>query len=180
MRLLSIVDTFTRECLVLEVDTCLPSRRVTRALNAVIAERGSPERIRMNNGSELASRHFLAWGIEQHIELVHIQPGKPVQNAHVESFNGRLRDECRSIQWFRNLWHARRRISARRSEFNTSRDPPFFQTGDRLLPNRAAERQNISLPDELSVRRSLVTEPITYCYLQCDEQFAEFGTRKYS
>jgi putative transposase len=121
VRVLSIVDTFTRECLALEVDTCLPSRRVTRALNGVIAERGRPERIRMDNGSELTSRHFLAWGIEQHIELVHIQPGKPVQNAHVESFNGRLRDECLNTQWFRNLWHARRQIAAWRNEFNQER-----------------------------------------------------------
>jgi putative transposase len=98
LRILSVVDTFTRECLALEVDTCLPSRRVTRTLDSVIAERGKPARIRMDNGAELTSRHFLAWGIEQHIELVHIQPGKPVQNAHVESFHGRFRDECLNIQ----------------------------------------------------------------------------------
>jgi putative transposase len=121
MRVLSIVDTFTRECLALEVDTCLPSRRVTRALDGVIAERGKPERIRMDNGAELTSRHFLAWGIERRIELVHIQPGKPIQNAHVESFNGRLRDECLNTQWFRNLWHARRQIAAWRREFNQER-----------------------------------------------------------
>jgi putative transposase len=65
IRVLSVVDTFTRECLALEVDTCLPSRRVTRTLDRVIAARGKPERIRMDNGSELTSRHFLAWGIDQ-------------------------------------------------------------------------------------------------------------------
>lgn len=107
LRVLSIVDTFTRECLALEVDTCLPSRRVTRVLDRVIAEPGKPERIRMDNGAELTSRHFLAWGIDQRIELAHIQPGKPVQNAHIASFHGRLRDECLNTQWFRNLWHAR-------------------------------------------------------------------------
>jgi len=121
LRVLSVVDTFTRECLALEVDTCLPSRRVTRALDRVIAERGKPERIRMDNGAELTSRHFLAWGIDQRIELAHIQPGKPVQNAHVESFHGRLRDECLNTQWFRNLWHARRQIAAWRHEFNQER-----------------------------------------------------------
>jgi putative transposase len=72
LRVLSIVDTFTRECLALEVDTCLPSRRVTRTLDRVIAERGKPERIRMDNGAALTSRHFLAWGIDQRIELAHI------------------------------------------------------------------------------------------------------------
>jgi len=102
MRVLTVMDTFTRECLALEVDTCLPSRRVTRALDAVIAERGGPQRLRMDNGTELTSRHFLSWGIDRRIELDHIEPGKPVQNAFIESFNGRLRDECLNTSWFRN------------------------------------------------------------------------------
>jgi putative transposase len=121
IRVLTIVDTFTRECLALEVDTCLPSRRVTRALDRVISQRGRPERIRMDNGSELTSRHFLSWGIDHRIELNHIEPGKPVQNAFIESFNGRLRDECLNTSWFRNLWEARRRIAAWRSEYNHER-----------------------------------------------------------
>jgi putative transposase len=121
IRILSIVDTYTRECLALEVDTCLPSQRVTRALDRVIAQRGKPERIRMDNGSELTCRHFLAWGVDQHIELVHIQPGKPVQNAHVESFHGRLRDECLNTMWFRNLWEARRKIRAWLHQYNHER-----------------------------------------------------------
>ena len=68
-------------------------RRVTRVLEEIIAERGQPEAIRCDNGPELTSRHFLAWCVERRIELVHIQPGKPTQNGHVESFNGRLREE---------------------------------------------------------------------------------------
>ena len=121
MRVLTVMDTFTRECLALEVDTCLPSRRVTRALDAVIAERGGPQRLRMDNGTELTSRHFLSWGIDRRIELDHIEPGKPVQNAFIESFNGRLRDECLNTSWFRNLWEARRRIAAWRTEYNHQR-----------------------------------------------------------
>lgn len=121
VRVLTVVDTFTRECLALEVDTCLPSRRVTRALDSVIAERGRPERIRLDNGSELTSRHFLSWGIDHRIELNHIEPGKPVQNAFIESFNGRLRDECLNASWFCNLWEARRRITAWRTEYNQER-----------------------------------------------------------
>jgi putative transposase len=120
LRVLSIVDTFTRECLVLEVDTCLPSRR-TRVLDGVIAQHGRPERIRMDNGSELTSRHFLAWGIDRRTELVHLQPGKPVQNAHIESFHGRLRDECLNTTWFQNLWEARRKIGAWRDQYNHER-----------------------------------------------------------
>jgi putative transposase len=121
IRVLTVVDTFTRECLALEVDSCLPSRRVTRTLDGVIAERGRPERIRMDNGTELTSRHFLSWGIEHRIELAHIQPGKPIQNAHIESFNGRFRDECLNTNWFRNLWEARRTITAWRKQYNHHR-----------------------------------------------------------
>jgi putative transposase len=62
----------------------------------------------MDNGSELTSRHFLAWGIERRIALNYIQPGKPTQNAYAESFNGKFRDECLNANWFRNLWEARR------------------------------------------------------------------------
>jgi putative transposase len=121
IRVLTVVDTFTRECLALEVDSCLPSRRVTRALDQVIFERGRPESIRMDNGSELTSRHFLAWGIDRRISLSYIQPGKPVQNAFAESFNGKLRDECLNTNWFRNLWEARRRITLWRDEYNYER-----------------------------------------------------------
>src|SRR5512146_3261295 len=77
IRVLSVVDVYTRECLALEVDTSFASRRVTRVLEAIVAERGVPQTIRCDNGPELTSRHFLAWCIERQIELVHIQPGKP-------------------------------------------------------------------------------------------------------
>ena len=121
IRVLTVVDTFTRECLALEVDSCLPSRRVTRALDNIIFQRGRPERIVLDNGSELTSRHFLAWGIERRVNLAHIQPGKPVQNAFIESFNGKLRDECLNTSWFRNLWDARKRIENWRQEYNEKR-----------------------------------------------------------
>jgi putative transposase len=87
IRVLSVVDAYTRECLALEVDTSFASRRVTHALDEIIQQRGEPRSIRCDNGPELTSRHFLAWCIERKIELVHIQPGKPTQNAHVESFH---------------------------------------------------------------------------------------------
>src|SRR6266481_3318219 len=77
IRVLSVVDAYTRECLALEVDTSFASRRVTRVLEQIVAERGQPQAIRCDNGPELTSRHFLAWCVERHIELVHIQPGKP-------------------------------------------------------------------------------------------------------
>ncbi len=121
IRVLSVVDAYTRECLALEVDTSFASRRVTRVLEAIVAERGHPRAIRCDNGPELTSRHFLAWCVERQIELVHIQPGKPTQNPHVESFHGRLREECLAISWFQNLFDARRKIAAWQKEYNEER-----------------------------------------------------------
>ena len=80
-----------------------------------------PQAIRCDNGPEFTSRHFLAWCMEQQIELVHIQPGKPKQNGHVESFHGKLRDECLNVSWFENLWDARRKIAAWRKDYNEER-----------------------------------------------------------
>ena len=121
IRVLSVVDAYTRECLALEVDTSFASRRVTRVLEQIVAERGQPLAIRCDNGPELTSRHFLAWCVERKIELLHIQPGKPTQNAHVESFHARLREECLNVNWFQNLFDARRKIAAWRVEFNEQR-----------------------------------------------------------
>jgi putative transposase len=121
IRVLSVVDAFTRECLALEVDTGFASRRVTRVLDEVIVMRGRPQAIRCDNGPELTSRHFLAWALEWKIELRHIQPGKPTQNAHVESFHGRLREECLRVSWFTNLFDARRKIANWKTEYNEQR-----------------------------------------------------------
>ena len=110
VRILTVVDVFTRECLALETDTSIGSLRVVRVLEQIIAERGRPQRIRSDNGPEFTSRAFLAWAMEKQIELVHIRPGKPIENAHVESFNGRLREECLNVSWFRNLFDARRQV----------------------------------------------------------------------
>ncbi len=121
IRVLSVVDAFTRECLVLEVDTGFASRRVTRALDEIIARRGRPQAIRCDNGPELTSRHFLAWALEWKIDLRHIQPGKPTQNAHVESFHGRLREECLRVSWFANLFDARGKVTNWKREYNEER-----------------------------------------------------------
>ena len=138
IRVLSAVDAYTRECLALEVDTSFASRRVTRVLEAIIAERGVPQAIRCDNGPELTSRYFLAWCIELQIELVHIQPGKPTQNGRVESFNGRLREECLNLSWFQNLFDARRKIAAWQKEYNEER--PHSSLGYKT-PKEFAEAQ---------------------------------------
>jgi putative transposase len=121
VRILTVVDAFTRECLALETDTSLGSLRVVRVLERLIAERGVPRRIRSDNGPEFTSRAYLAWSLERRIELVHIRPGKPIENALVESFNGRLREECLNTSWFRNLFDARRQIEAWRDHYNRVR-----------------------------------------------------------
>lgn len=121
LRILTVVDVFTRECLALEADTSIGSLRVLRVLNRIITERGAPQRIRTDNGPEFTSRAYLAWSLERRVELVHIRPGKPIENAHVESFNGRLREECLEVNWFRNLFQARKLIENWRRYYNTDR-----------------------------------------------------------
>ncbi len=121
LRVLSVVDAFTRECVALEADTSFASRRVTRVLERAISERGSPHRIRCDNGPELTSRHFLAWCIDRRIDLIHIQPGRPMQNGRVESFHGKLRDECLNVSWFQNLFDARRKLGWWKREYNEDR-----------------------------------------------------------
>jgi putative transposase len=97
IRVLRVIDRFTWECLTLEVDTSFASPRVTRAPDEIVQWRGQPQSIRCDNGPELTSSHFLAlvhgtrWCMERGIDLVHIQPGRPMQNGHVESFAGKLR-----------------------------------------------------------------------------------------
>lgn len=140
IRVLSVVDAYTRECLALEVDTSFASRRVTRVLDEIIAQRGLPLSIRCDNGPELTSRHFLAWAIERQIELLHIQPGKPTQNARLESFNGKLREECLNVSWFQNLFDARRKIAAWQVEYNEER--PHSSLGYRT-PKEFAREQGI-------------------------------------
>jgi putative transposase len=121
LRMLTVVDSFTRECPAIEVDTGLSSRRVTRVLEWIISQRGTPEVIRCDNGPEFTSRHFLVWCEERAIRLIHIQPGRPMQNGHVESFNGRFRDECLNHHWFTTLADAKEKIERWRMEYNAER-----------------------------------------------------------
>jgi putative transposase len=136
IRVLSVVYAYTRECLALEVDTSFASRRVTRVLDQIIAERGLPQYIRCDNGPEMTSRHFLAWAMERGIEIIHIQPGKPQQNGRLESFHGKLREECLNVSWFQNLFDARNKIAAWRQDYNEQR--PHSSLGYRTPQEFAA------------------------------------------
>src|SRR5437870_3141378 len=121
IRMLTIVDGCTRECPAIEVDTSLGGLRVRRVLDRIASERGLPEAIVLDNGPEFRSRALGAWSEERGVRLEFIQPGKPVQNAYVESFNGRLRDECLNANWFTSLSDARRKIEAWRQDYNQQR-----------------------------------------------------------
>jgi putative transposase len=149
LRVLGVIDSFTRQCLVLEVATSFPSRRVTRLLERAIAEHGKPQSIRSDNGPELTSRHYLAWAIEWKIDLLHIQPGKPTQNGGMESFNGKLRDECLNTSWFWNLFDARRKIAVWKVEYNTRR--PHSSLGYRTPDEYARQWQAASLSEAKSM-----------------------------
>jgi putative transposase len=141
IRLLTIVDTFTRESLAIEVDTSLTGARVARVLDRVIAERGIPAAIAMDNGPELTSRALDQWAYEHGVELRFIDPGKPSQNGFIESFNGRLRDECLNEHWFTSLADARSIVEAWRLDYNRAR--PHSALGWRT-PNEFREGLQLS------------------------------------
>ena len=103
------------------VDTSIPALYVTRVLDRVKAERGLPKVIRTDNGPEFAGRTLHAWAARNGIELRFIQPGKPVQNAYIESFNSRFRDECLSQHWFASLSHMRSVVDNWREDYNHHR-----------------------------------------------------------
>jgi len=121
IRMLTIVDDCTREGPVIEVDTSLGGLRVRRVLDRIAIERGLPEAIVVDNGPEFRGRALAAWSEERGVRLEFIQPGKPVQNAYIESFNGRLRDECLNANWFTSLSDARRKIETWRKDYNEQR-----------------------------------------------------------
>lgn len=121
IRMLTIVDDCTRECPAIEVDTSLGGLRVRRVLDRIANERGLPEAIVVDNGPEFRGRALTAWSEERGVRLEFIQPGKPVQNAYIESFNGRLRDECLNANWFTSLSDARRKVETWRQDYNEQR-----------------------------------------------------------
>jgi putative transposase len=117
-RCLTMVDEFTRECPVIEVDTSLPAARVIAVLEQLAGQRGLPRSLVVDHGPEFLSRALDLWAYRRGIELVFIRPGKPVENAYVESFHSRFRDECLSAHWFESLPDARFHIERWRQDSN--------------------------------------------------------------
>jgi len=120
-RVLNVIDDWSRECLASVVDTSISGKRVVSELVAIVERRGKPLTIVSDNGTELTSRAILAWCEETGVEWHYIAPGKPMQNGFVESFNGRLRDECLNEHAFTSLAAAKRIIAAWRLDYNTVR-----------------------------------------------------------
>jgi putative transposase len=121
IKCLSIVDEYTRECLAIDVAGSIRSGRVIQILGRLMSQRGAPAFIRSDNGPEFVSTAVLKWLTENKIETAHIDPGKPWQNGTNESFNGRLRDECLNVEWFRTRREARVLIEAWRQHYNAVR-----------------------------------------------------------
>lgn len=144
IRLFTVVDDFTRACVLIAVDFALPALRVTRELDAVAQTVALPEALVCDNGAEFTSQAFDQWAHERGLVLQFIRPGKPVENAYIESFNGRLRDECLNQSWFVNLADARRTIEAWRLEYNGAR--PHSSLADRTPAEFTAdyERSNLT------------------------------------
>jgi putative transposase len=162
-RTLNIVDDFTRECVAIEVDRSLPGLRVTRVLDRLHGTVGLPQTIVVDNGPEFAGRTLDAWAYAHGVTLRFIRPGKPIENAYVESFNGKFRDECLNEHWFVNLVDAKATIETWRVDYNTVRPhsslngetPDHFakisEGARRLPPARPDEENDDRKPEGLTL-----------------------------
>lgn len=140
-RTLNVLDMFTRRCLSIEVDTSLGSERVVRVLEALVVKTGKPKLLQMDNGPEFRSKNLDVWAKKNGVELDFIDPGKPTQNGHIESFNGRFREECLNQEWFTTIKEARLLIETWRVDYNTKRPHSSLNY---LPPELWALRQNLS------------------------------------
>jgi putative transposase len=143
LRCLTIVDDCSRESPAIEVDTSITGRRVVAVLERLAELRGLPLSITVDHGPEFEGQVLDAWAYEHGVRLNFIRPGKPVENAYIESFNGRFRDECLNEHWFVTLAHARQVIEKWRVEYNTER--PHSSLGD-LTPEEFAKTHPELLP----------------------------------
>jgi putative transposase len=142
-RTLNIVDDYTRECLAIEVDLSLPAERVVRALDRLVESGRKPDVIVLDNGPEFSGRLLDTWAVRNKVQLRFIDPGKPIQNAYIESFNARLRDECLNQHWFVSLQEAQKAIEEWREDYNRNR------------PHSSLDNQT---PEEFARRCALMQE----------------------
>ena len=143
-RTLSIVDTYSRECLNVEADTSLPGQRVVRALDRLVELKGLPESIRVDNGPEFISKVLDEWAYRNGVKLDFIRPGKPTENCYAESFHGRFRDECLNENYFSDMQEAKNKIEEWRIEYNTFRPHSSlgYKTPEEFLKDCEQEQLN--------------------------------------
>jgi len=158
-RILTVVDQFTRECVKLEADRSMTGMKVVQALERAQQERGSlPKSITVDNGSEFCSRAMEAWAMSHEVQLCFIRPGRPVENGFIESFNGRLRDECLNVEWFTSLDDARQKLAKFREHYNQQR--PHSALADRTPAAFAALHRGKASTSMGRALQSLLIEPL--------------------
>ena len=154
LRALTVVDNYTRECLAIEVDQGIGGAQVVKVLGRITMKRRTPKTIRVDNGPEFVSKVLDQWAYRNGVTLDFSRPGKPTDNAYVESFNGSLRDECLNVNWFLSLEDARGKIEAWRRHYNESR--PHTALGD-VSPNEFASTGGASPTRTGSARPGIFT-----------------------
>src|SRR5690348_9774349 len=152
-RILTVMDQFTKEGLCTHADRQQSGRKVVEQLNQLVAVRGAPDSITVDNGSEFAGRELETWAYEQGVKLDFIRPGKPVQNGFIESFNGRLRDECLNVEWFVSLDDARQKLAKFREHYN--QDRPHSALADRTPAAFAELHRRVTEKTSTSTGRAL-------------------------
>jgi putative transposase len=162
-RILTVVDQFTRECVVLRAKPSLNGADVSEALDVAIRERGKPFSITVDNGMEFAGKVMEAWSDLHLVHLAFIRPGKPTENAFVESFNGKLWMECLDVEIFRSMSEAQRKLAAWHYDFNHHR--PHSAIGDLTPIEFASKHPKAPSPsmhcDRLGPTASRDTAPLT-------------------
>jgi putative transposase len=138
---LTIVDTYTRECLAAWADISLTGHKVAAVLDEIAAERGYPKLITVDNGTEFYSKAMDLWAFKHQVKLDFIRPGRPTENGYIESFNGRLRDECLNGELFLDILDARQKLAAWKRDYNEER--PHTSIGN-LTPVEFARQVRIT------------------------------------
>ena len=159
IRTLTIIDDVTRECPALEVDTSLSGVRVAAVLERLWQQGRRPATIRVDNGPELTSQALDAWAYRRGVQLLFIEPGKPTQNAYIESFNGKLRDECLNANWFASLREAQVLIEAWRRDYNDVR--PHESLGWKTPREAAAALGGAMAPPKADPSATPCTNPVS-------------------
>jgi putative transposase len=146
-RIFTVVDQYTRECLCVHAERSQTGKKVAEQLSRILARQGAPESITSDNGSEFVGKAMKAWSCQNGVKLDFIRPGKPVENGFLESFNGRLRDECLNVEIFFDVEDARRKLERWQADFNHTR--PHSSLDDRTpaeFRTAAAVDQLFALP----------------------------------